>query len=207
MSYAEPVQPTAPGDRPARPTVVTAATWLLWIVAALYLISAVATFATLGTVSEVLEEAYAGTSAEGQEGVGAASTGVSAGIFILFAIGFAVLGIFNNQGKNPSRIVTWVLGGVALCCTGVGLLLTGLLSGMEVEGGPDPAQIEEMLADRLPGWVDPVNWITQIGSILALIVALVLLALPAANEFFRKPPEEVFEPPPPNYPPPTQPPA
>lgn len=203
MSYAVPSQPPPPGTPAERPMVVTVSTWLLWATAALYAISAAIGLAYSGTTADVLEQAYAGTSAEGQEGVGAIGLIVGAVLSLAFAVGFVLLGIFNNQGKNPSRITTWVIGGIALCCGGIGLILNSVLGGVEVEGGPDPDEIERLLSDALPGWYDAVTWITSIGGILALLTALILLALPAANEFFRKPTEEIFEPPP-SYPPPMQ---
>lgn len=203
MSYADPGQPASPGAQPPRPTVVTVSTWMLWLIAALSALSAIATLANLGTISEVYEEMYEGTTAEGQTAI---FDVVGVVISLLFAAAFVVLGIFNNRGKNASRITTWVIGGISLCCSGISLVLLGAVSSMEVEGGPDPAEVQERLSEQLPGWYEALNLLTSVVSILALIVALVLLALPAANEFFRKPPEEVFEPPP-NYPPPNPPPS
>lgn len=206
MSYADPTQPSATGARPPRPTVVTVADWLLWLTAALYIVSSIVPLLFVGTYADIYEQAYAGTEAEGTEGIAVGGLVATSVLFLLLGIGFALLGIFNNQGRNGSRITTWVLGGIALCCSGLGLLLSGLtgsMGGMEVEGGPDPDEIERLLSEELPGWLEPLNLVGSIVSVLALLVALVLLALPPANEFFRKRPEEdVFEPPPPSGPPP-----
>lgn len=204
MSNPEWAEPSPPGPPRQRPTVVSVSTWLLWLAAALYIISAVITLAYTGTFSDVFEEAYAGTEAAGTEGFAVAQFVIASVLSILFGVAFAVLGIFNNKGKNPSRITTWVVGGIAICCIGGSLALTAATSGMEIEGGPDPSEIERMLGDALPGWYDPVTMLATIGSVLAVIVSLILLALPPANAFFRKPPEDVFEPPP-GYPPPPPP--
>ncbi|HLU32502.1 MAG TPA: hypothetical protein VKZ74_00560 [Natronosporangium sp.] len=208
MSYADPTQPSAPGSPPSRPMVVTASSWLLWLTAVLFILPALVSLAYIGTYSDVYQQAYAGTDAEGTEAVSVGIAAASSVFFILFGVGFALLGYFNSRGRNGSRITTWVLGGLALCCSGVGLVLSGLASGMEgmqAEGAPDPAEVERMLSDALPGWFGPLNLVASIVGTLALLAVLVLLALPPANEFFRKRPEdEDFEPPPPAYPPASQ---
>jgi hypothetical protein len=203
--FAAPPPPGPPAVRP-RPTTVTASTWLLLLVAVLYVVSAVVTISTSGTVSDVYREAYAGTELEGTEGVAAAST-IGAGAFsLVFAVGFVVLALLNNRGKNPARIVTWVIGGIALCCGGIGLALSGVSGGFQMDtgDGPDPAEVQRMLEDALPEWYGPVTLTLAIVSIVALAVALLLLALPPSNEFFRKR-EQPFEPPPGYPPPPSQP--
>jgi hypothetical protein len=181
--------------------VVTAATWLLLVVAALLAISFVMTIATSGTIGDVYEEAYRGTEQEGTEGVVVASVIGGGALNLLFAIGFVVLALLNHRGKNPARIVTWVLGGVALCCSGVGLALSGAASSFQVDtaDGPDPAEVQRMVEDALPGWYTPASLAITIGVLVALAATLILLALPPANQFFRKP-EPPFEPPP-GYPP------
>jgi hypothetical protein len=193
--FAAPPPPT-PAAR-VRPATVTAATWLLLLVAAISVVTFILTLATAGTVADVYRDAYAGTDLEGTEGVATASTIGAGAVSLLFAIGFVVLALLDHRGNNPARIITWVLGGVALCCSGGGLALSGLAGGMQADtgGGPDPAEVQRMLEDALPGWYGPLSLILSIASVLALAVALILLALPPSNEFFRKP-EPPFEPPP-----------
>jgi hypothetical protein len=193
-----------PSGAPARPrpATVTASTWLLLATAVLFLVSVVAAISTAGTVADVYRQAYEGTELAGTEGIATAST-IGAALFnALFAAGFVVLALLNHRGKNPARIVTWVVGGLALCCSGGGLALSGVTSGMQIDtdDGPDPAEVQRMLEDALPGWYGPVTLTVTIGVILTLAVALLLLALPPSNEFFRKR-ERPFEPPP-GYPPP-----
>lgn len=200
MSYPMPSQPQ-PGPSRARPGTVTASSWLLFLVAALYTASFVAALATLGTVMDVYRDAYEGTPEEGTETFAAVTTVASASIFLLVAIGLVVLAILNNLGKNPARIVTWVVGGIALCCSGAGLALQGVLTSLPTPDdaeGPDPMEVQRAVEAALPDWYLTLSWVTSIGAILALIVALILLALPPSNEFFRKAPP-AFEPPP--YPP------
>src|SRR5690606_37024128 len=98
----------------------------------------------------------------------------------------------------------WVVGGILLCLGGCGLLSTAVQQNMNLSAqngdlGFDPERIEQLMAERLPGWYEPLTWGTSLLAMLALVVALILLALPAANEYFRAPRYE--EPPPPAYPP------
>lgn len=201
MSYATPPPPTRP-----RPAVVTASSALLIALAALNLVGFITTVSQAGTISDVTREAAAGTELEGAEGVVVATTiGVSA-FMVLLAVGLVVLAILNAKGKNPSRIVTWVLGGFFLCCSGGGLLLSGITSGVQpadtaAAGGFDQEAYERALSERLPDWFEPLGTVINIAGLVILIVALILLALPAANEFFRKQPEPPHDLPPPAYPP------
>ncbi|MGH3683120.1 MAG: hypothetical protein ACRDT2_23070 [Natronosporangium sp.] len=205
--FAAPPPPAPPAR--VRPGTVTAATWLLVGYAVLAIAGAAIGFANAGTISDVYREAYAGTDAEGAEGIATAGA-IGGGAFsILIAVGVIVLAMLNHRGKNPARIVTWVLGGIALCCTGGGLALTGVTSGMQVDSGsgPDPAEVQRMLDDALPSWYGGVSLTLTILAILAIASALLLLALPPSNAFFRKP-EQPFEPPAPGYPqPPSYPPV
>jgi hypothetical protein len=193
---------TAPAA-PARPGSVTTSSYLLYAYAVLSVIGGIANMSIIGTMTDVYREAYEGTSAEGSEsfvGITSVITGV---IGLLLAAAFVVLAIFNNRGKNASRIVTWVLGGISLCCGGfgvVGTLFSGAMNfGPSQEGVPDAAEIQRRLEDALPGWYFPLSVTTAVLGLLALVVALILLALPPSNEFFRKP-AAVWEPPVPESP-------
>lgn len=201
MSYATPPPPAR-----QRPAVVTVSSALLIGLAVLYVISFVATLAQLGTMNDVAREAVAGTDLEGAEGVLSVSFIAASAVLLLLSAGLVVLAILNAKGKNPARIVTWVVGGVFLCCSGGGLLLSGVTAGMQTSdpaatGGFDQEAFERELSERLPGWFETLNSVVNILGLVMLIVALILLALPAANEFFRKAPEQPYEPPPPAYPP------
>ncbi|MDQ7910325.1 DUF4064 domain-containing protein [Phytohabitans sp. ZYX-F-186] len=206
--------PTSPAV-PARPATVNISSYLLYLYAALGVIGVIIGLSVIGTTSDVYREAYEGTSAEGTEGFVTVTSIVVAVISLLFAAAFVVLAIFNNRGKNASRIVTWVLGGVSLCCSGVSLAGSALTNSMNFDTGdsdvPDAAEIQRRLEDALPSWYTPVSITVAVLSLLALLVALILLALPPSNEFFRKP-APLWEPPVPGaaypgYPPATAAPA
>ncbi len=45
-----------------------------------------------------------------------------AGVFVIFAACYVVLGLLNNKGKRPARILSWILSGIGLLCCGTGAL-------------------------------------------------------------------------------------
>jgi hypothetical protein len=183
-----PSNPPATGNQP--PTTVKVSTYLLWLTAALSLISAVVTLSVVGTMTEAYRDLYAGTAAEGSEAVIVGVSVVGVVISVLFAVGLAVLAIFNNRGRNGSRITTWVIGGISVCCTGLGLAGTALTNSMnfsDTSGGPSQAEVQRRLDEVLPSWYDSVTVALSVLSLLALLGAMILLALPASNAFFRKP--------------------
>lgn len=184
--------PSYPAPVPrSRPTIVTVASYLLYIVAVLEVINALLGFTTLGTVTEAVEDIYAGTEvADSAESITIAGFVIGSVINLLLAAGFAVLGLFNGKGKNVSRIITWVIGGISLCCVGAGLggnALSGAMGGGGTTGGPSQTEVQQRLEDALPSWYTPLTTVTAVVVLLAILGALILLALPAANEFFRKP--------------------
>ncbi|HEX6967571.1 MAG TPA: hypothetical protein VF174_01905 [Micromonosporaceae bacterium] len=199
-----------------RPGSVTIASYLLYLVAALQLLQFAVSLPVIGTIQAVYEDAYAGTEmAEVAGTVGIVGLIVGGVVSLIIAIGLVVLAVLNNQGKNPARIVTWVLGGIAVCCFGLSLVSQAIggtfTAGLPGEPDmPDPAEVQRMLDERMPGWYAPVNTAIGVVSLIALLVALILLALPASNEFFRKP-RPTWEPPVPGSPypgyPPSNPPA
>ncbi len=180
-----------------RPGVVTISSYLLIFYAVLTLTETVIGLTTLGTVRDIYRDAYAGTEAEGTEGVVVFVFVAMSMVGLLFAAGLVVLALLNNRGMNTARIITWVVGGIALCCTGVGLALSAANSAVGGETSDDVASQEEIdrrLAEALPSWQEPVLTLTATLGAIAVLVALILLALPKSNEFFRKP-QQQWEPP------------
>jgi hypothetical protein len=178
-----------------RPSAVTISSYLLYLAALLQVIYAICQFAVLGTVQRVFEDAFAGTEAESVAGFSAIIAGVLPAVFfVLLAAALAILAVYNNRGRNGSRITTWVLGGLLLCCSGVSLAGSAIGSSFNFGSGssdpdvPDQAEIQRRLNDELPGWFNPVSLTISVVTLLALLGALILLALPASNAFFRKRP-------------------
>jgi hypothetical protein len=192
VSYA--TDPIAPGGaRPARPGTVTISSYLLYLVAAIQVLGTVVALAVAGDYQRVVKDAYADV--EGGDAIASiTSIGLIGGaIFgLLVGIGLAILAIFNNRGKNASRITTWVIGGIFLCCGGFGLVSQAASGSMNFGGptdpdAPTPQELERLISDALPSWYMPVSILLSVVGLLALLGALILLALPPSNEFFRKP--------------------
>jgi hypothetical protein len=201
-----------PASRPGRPSVVGAAVACLFVLAAIQVISAIISTFSYGPMIDAVRD-YAGGTTEGDAVITTLQIGRYGGFAFaaLFAIGYAVLGLFVNRGKNPARIVSWVVLGIGLCCNGIGLVSTaasGLFTGGNPEAGSsiDPDELQRRMEDAVPGWVNASTYILLTVSIIAALAAIILLALPAANAFFRKV-EPVWEPPVPGgvYPAPGQP--
>lgn len=201
--------PYSQGGQPVqqRPVVVTVAGYLLFATAALTVLSVLASIVSIGPTMDVYADAYAGTAAEGTEAVVIGSLVFGVVVNLLLAAGYVALAIFNNKGKNPSRVTTWVIGGLSICCTGFGLAgtalssaMTGLTADLPSESGmPDPEAVNRQLTDAIPAWVTPVTVVTSVLTLLFLLAVVILLALPPANDFFRKP-AGVWQPPGAGYP-------
>ncbi|MFI6227248.1 hypothetical protein ACIBCR_07985 [Micromonospora echinospora] len=185
-----------------RPGSVTISSYLLILVAVIQVINLILTLATLGETRRVLEDAYRDSSVNGMDAVADFATVVAVGagiVTLLLAVGLVVLAVLNNRGKNGARITTWVVGGILLCCSG-GTLISGAAGSVSGPVGgssadmPSQEEIARRLEEALPSWYYPVSTLANVVAVLALIAALVLLALPASNQFFRKQ-QPAWEPP------------
>jgi hypothetical protein len=189
---------SSPAPGRARPGVVAASSYLLLLFALTQLIALIATIAVSSRLREGFERAYEGTTTGAQD-VGklvvAFTIGTAALLFVL-ALGLVVLSLFNNRGNNGTRITTWVLGGILICCLGGSLIsgATGAVGGNARGDGPSGEEIRRSLDEALPSWFGPVNTVLGVVGLVSLLAALILLALPKANEFFRKP-KQAWEPP------------
>ncbi|WP_243422291.1 hypothetical protein [Micromonospora globispora] len=174
----------------ARPAVVTISSWLLILYAAIQVVSLILTLSVIGTIRDVMRDAFQGTSAEQTGNIAVVAAVGGAAFAVLLAAAMVVLALFNNRGKNGSRIATWIVGGILICCSGIGLVNNA--AGGFIRGGPQTGnmpsaqEIQRRLEDALP-WYRPVTTLLGVLALLALLVALILLALPKSNEFFRKP--------------------
>jgi hypothetical protein len=195
MAY--PVSPETPPR--VRPSVVTAAVYLLYLAAALEVVSAITAFLGYGPMKTAYEQALADTTAAGQAGTFALFI-LGAGILaLIIAVVLVVLAIVDGRGSNVGRIITWVFGAITLCCSGGSLALgqvgNSMSSSSNANGGADAQKIQDAITAALPSWYKPVTTVAGILFLLALLGALILLALPAANAFFSKRAQEVWEPP------------
>jgi hypothetical protein len=189
-----------PAERPGRPTVVGAAVVCLFALAAVQLVSAIITVVAYGPMIDAAREYAAGTT-DGDIIITSLQIGRFGGLAVaaLFAVGYAVLALFVGRGKNPARIVAWVVLGIGLCCN-AGSLVSTAVGGAFGGGGSgsadsvDAEELQRRMEAALPGWVNPVTYFLLAVSLVAALAAVILLALPAANEFFRKP-AAIWEPP------------
>lgn len=182
-----------------RPLVVTLATAsLLLAVVALALYSVPLIVYTEPTF-EVYREAFAGTSGE------SAANELSGTPFYL--LGGQLLGLAGMVlalavpvflGKNPARLAVWLLGLLAVCGAIPQVALLPPLPSRP-PGAPSPREFQRMLAEAVPTWVEPVSLASAVTMVLALVLAMVLLGLSRANDYFRKQPP-IVPPPPPLHP-------
>ncbi|GGK35389.1 hypothetical protein GCM10010124_30110 [Pilimelia terevasa] len=181
MSYG-PAPAGAPPSR--RPGTVSAATALIFLYVLLLLVGA----ALLAVVFPDLERAFADAAPGGSGDASGAVAGVVVGlggcVVLVLGIAFVVLAVFAGKGRNGARVTLWVLGGLMACCGGASATGDVLgLSGLQSAGaGAD-------LQANLPEWYRWTSAGVQFTGTLVLLCALVLLALPASNAYFRPAPE------------------
>lgn len=126
---------------------------------------------------------------------------LSATFTVLFGLGVAALAMSVLRGNRTSRIVTWVLVGLAAICSccSIGNLVGGSTN-ITVNGtGNDRAaeQLANAWKDAIPGWYSGLSGGLSVLQTLGYIAVAILLALPAAHQFFARP-----TPPPQTWPPP-----
>ncbi|MEV1142591.1 hypothetical protein [Micromonospora sp. NPDC049799] len=206
-----------PEQAPARrPAVVTLAVALLVVMALAALAYAVAGLLTLGGAADDLRRAAAGTSArpEDTDGVVAllwASGVVSAVVSVLAAVLLVALALGLRAGRPGARVGTWVVSGLGLLLGCCGLAALAGQRAVPLRLGESERGTAELLAlvgDAYPGWWIPLGAALSVGQVLGYLVVAALLALPAANAWFRRPPAAVpgphhpYGPAPYPYPPP-----
>jgi hypothetical protein len=111
-------------------------------------------------------------------------------ITIILAVGIAILAAFDLRGNRVTRIITFVFGGLGVLCLGCSLGGTGLSGRISStgnsSGGVDTKALTDAVNAARPSWLEPVALTLELIGLLALILVIILLALPAASAFFRK---------------------
>ncbi|MCG5446655.1 hypothetical protein NIE79_005355 [Micromonospora sp. NIE79] len=110
----------------------------------------------------------------------------------VLAVGLLTLAAVNVVGVNGSRIASWASGPILACCGTVGAArsprpLYTIYSDENLD------RITAMARDAMPNWLEPLLLTLGLGVPMAILVALVLLALPSANAFFQ--PRTLIDPP------------
>lgn len=204
MSYQFPYPPPQRARR--RPGSVTFAAILMLLIAGLAVLQAVLSLTTMNQVVNAFRERAAQTDAGATEvdAVAAAIRGLSiamALLALLFAALLVGLAVGVLRGSRAARVMTWIVCGLGVLCGCCGVLgsvsqatVTSLSSG-DVDA-QTAEQLGRALREAYPGW-----WLATGGGLsglqlLGYIAIAVLLALPAANAFFRIPAPPAGQPPP-----------
>ena len=196
--------PERPDSPRTRPSTVKLAVILLYAAAVAQLINVILNLVYFGAIREGAEratEAVRGTSLGNQ--MASQTAGQIGGIVVgvLLAVMFAVLAALVGRGSRVGRILTWVFGGIALCCLGGAYSLTLLgRAGFEQARKNEPdlptwTEYNDLLMSGLPSWYSPVTIIIGILGALAVLGAVIALTLPSSHLYFRKRDEPRWEPP------------
>jgi hypothetical protein len=105
-------------------------------------------------------------------------------INVLIAIVLVVLGVLVGMGMNVARIATWAVVGLGVLCLGGGQITRVMM------GWVDGPRAES----AVPPWKWDVGTALDIATLLGLVLAGILLALPSAHPHFHRP-EESWVPP------------
>lgn len=185
MSYPYPV----PTRRPAAVTLAMAALLLMAVVALAY---AVAGLLVIGGTVDRFRSAASGAPADQVDGTVAllhASAVVSAVVSLLAGVLLAGLAVGVGGGRAGARVTVWVVSGLGALggCGGLALFV-GQRSVPLRLGAQDQTNGElfGLIADAYPSWWIPLGGGLSIGQTLGYLVVAALLALPAANAWFRR---------------------
>jgi len=178
-----------PGPKP-RPGVVTAAAGLLFALIAVHLVSLIPGIAQVSTIQNVVADEPNGTTAAAMR-IGATVGIVVAVVVALLLIAcYAVLGVFVAKGKQVARIITWVVAGIFALSTVVSLAGGTAALNSRLPQTAEAGDLQARIKDATPSWIGTATTAINAVTLIALLCVILLLALPAANEYFRKPPAQ-----------------
>ena len=185
MSYAPPAAPPLTGS--SRPGAVTTAGLLLMVMAAGGLAYAVIGAVTAGGTIDRFRAAAAARGVPAGDidatvGGVVANTAVIAIVGALVAVLLLVLSLGVLRGRPAFRFATWVVCALGLLCGG-GALVWSLVQ----RAGRWDAATLEALAPSYPSWWLWLSSGLSVAQALGYVVVALLLALPAATAFFRRP--------------------
>jgi hypothetical protein len=184
VSYSQPHETRRPG-------LVTAAAYLMILVAVLEVVNVVANLATMGKVVDATRKAYAAAPNGDAIATGAQFLAIVGAVLgLLIAAGFVIAALFDLRGSNAARIVSWALSGIAVLCFGcgtIGVAAGGALTNLQRRSvnGVDVQEATRQINEATPAWLKPTSVTILVINLLASIVIIMLLALPASNAFFR----------------------
>lgn len=190
-----------PGQR-GRPASVSIAVYTQFAVGAIALISAIIAIVQTSQLMNRVRELTADVEVEGlqKSDVQTALSIVQAITYVmiigtlLFGLAVALMGIFNLKGKNGTRITTWVLAGLGLLCGicgSIGGAASSLGGGGSQAANDELTKAFEKAALEVPGWYGAASLVFTVLDVILYLAIIILLAVPASNDFFRKPRPEV----------------
>jgi hypothetical protein len=158
-----------PAERPPRPATVTAAAGLMLVQVVLSLLGAIIAVSNRDLIADAAEAqaTEAGGADVNTDTIITVALFFAVGLAMVIAIVFVVLALFNLRGSNAARITTWVVCGLFLCCSGFGIF----------------GNLRD--AEYVPTWYTAYSMISVVLSLLIYIGVIVLLLLPASNNFFK----------------------
>lgn len=185
-----------PPESKQRPGAVTAVVWMMYLTAISLIISGIGSFVIQGEVKEGVEQAL---QEEGQTITGEVQDTIDMTVLFLFVIiatisliwaaFYFILALTNSRGSQASRVLTWILAGITLLCCGLGTLFEQTADFAVDDTAVDVEdQVADSVAEATPMWLSINEFVLMALTIAGSIAIIVLLALPASNQFFRKQP-------------------
>ncbi|MBO3733467.1 hypothetical protein [Glycomyces niveus] len=198
MAYPPaPQYPQSPPPGPkTKPWSVTAVVWTQILTAVLLVASGIAMFSVMSSVEDAVTEQLLSDPELADSGLTPDNIGslmtftfaLVAGVYVVFAVFYVIMALLVNKGNRAGRILSWILSGIGLLCCGIGGLIGQVSSSMtaNVNGQEYQDEATQAIEDATPAWVNAIDWATLIVLIVGSLVIIILLAVPASNEFFRK---------------------
>jgi hypothetical protein len=194
-----PGQPAASSPAPRKaPMVVTVASAILFILGLLGLLNGILSLIGLGTTTDRFHELGRRVANATPQDIDnqvtqlRVQTIVGAIIGLLIALLLIGLAFWLLKGSNTARIITWVLcgiGALCACCSGVSLFALSGLNRVTVSGDAQAEKqvdLAKALVDSVPGWQKGLGGTVSVLQLLGYLAVAILLALPAANAFFKR---------------------
>ncbi|MTK02555.1 hypothetical protein [Micromonospora sp. CP22] len=187
MSYPE----QAPARRPVAVTLAAATLAVMGLGALTYAVLGLAS--VQGTVDRFRSTAGTDVDSGQVDALAAllrASVVVSAVLSIFAGLLLVSLALGVAAGRPAARVVTWVVAGLGVFCGcgGLVMLIVQRAVPLEFQGDHDTAELLNLSSDAHPSWWIPLTVALSIAQVLGYLVVAVLVAMPAANAWFRRPP-------------------
>ncbi|MEU8259550.1 hypothetical protein AB0C02_02850 [Micromonospora sp. NPDC048999] len=180
---------------PRRPWPVVSAAAVLLLMAAGAVAYAVANLLITGGTVDRFRAAAAGSGASGGEidtmvSLLRASTVLSAVLGVLMALVLVGLALGLLSGRPGARMFTWVVAGLGLFCgcCGLAVLVGQRAAPLRLGAGEQvTADLLGLVGDAYPAWWIPLNAAVSVAQVLGYLLVAVLLILPGAAAFYRRP--------------------